>query len=295
MFTESEITRFWSKVDKGESCWIWKGSFTNGYGVINIRKKTTYAHHISYKLATNEEIATRLINKCGTIACVNPDHYCLEENISGKKFNRLTALEKKGQGKHGTMWLFECECGVQKEIRINHVKDGRVKSCGCFKSENNAEMIRKFRTTHEMTDTRFYHTWEGMKARCYNPKSKGYNRYGGRGIKMSESWLVFDNFYRDMYDSYLKHSYVHSEKNTTIERNDSDKDYCLENCRWVTNQEQQLNRSDTVKVKYKGRTVPLVALCKQLHVNNSLVGKRLGRGWTVEDAVNLPRKKNKYV
>ena len=42
--------------------------------------------------------------------------------------------------------------------------------------------------------TRLYGIWLGMKNRCYNPKSKEYNYYGGKGIKVCEEWQEYYNF-----------------------------------------------------------------------------------------------------
>lgn len=50
------------------------------------------------------------------------------QDITGQKFNMLTAVEYRGQGR----WLFRCDCGNKKVIKTSHVKDGKTRSCGCF-------------------------------------------------------------------------------------------------------------------------------------------------------------------
>lgn len=81
----------------------------------------------------------------------------------------------------------------------------------------------------------FYVAWVNMKTRCDNPKSTQYKYYGGRGIKYDLSWKDFKNFYADMFDTW------HYE--LELDRKDTNADYSLDNCRWVTHQEQCQNRN----------------------------------------------------
>jgi len=96
-------------------------------------------------------------------------------------------------------------------------------------------------TRHGMRNTRFYAIWSGMKYRCSNSSSKDFPNYGGKGISLSERWQYFPNFMVDMYDSYLAHSAIYGENNTTIDRLDNSGDYELSNCRWATRQIQGKN------------------------------------------------------
>jgi hypothetical protein len=77
---EALADRFWSKVDKTSSCWLWRGCKTGaGYGQIRIttagQSKAIYAHRISWEL-TNGPIPEGLdvLHKCDNPPCVRPDH-----------------------------------------------------------------------------------------------------------------------------------------------------------------------------------------------------------------------------
>lgn len=55
-------------------------------------------------------------------------------NLVSSKFNRLTVL--KPIKKHDRTYLVcECECGNVKDIKMSHLKSGRIKSCGCLRTE----------------------------------------------------------------------------------------------------------------------------------------------------------------
>jgi hypothetical protein len=75
--------RFWSKVRKTDTCWLWTAQLNNkGYGRFFYYPKTTrrgsyglYAHRVSWNLAHGDIPAKmRVLHKCDTPACVRPDH-----------------------------------------------------------------------------------------------------------------------------------------------------------------------------------------------------------------------------
>ena len=148
-----------------------------------------------------------------------------KEEIAGQNFERLMAvtLENKHQ-----CWC-ECICGEWIIVRINSLKSGSTKSCGCLQRE----MTRKTNITHGMSNNVLYATWKNMLNRCYDLTRSDYKNYGGRGIKVCKRWHSLKNFVQDMKDK---------SSGLTLERKDNDGNYEPSNCRWATDKEQRTNK-----------------------------------------------------
>lgn len=111
------------------------------------------------------------------------------------------------------------------EINVN---SGKSRSCGCLQMA----ATKKASTKHGMTGTRVYNIWQGVIGRCYVKSNGNFHKYGGRGIVTCEEWRDFRNFHTDMGDA---------PEGYTIDRIDSKKGYCKDNCRWATYRTQAIN------------------------------------------------------
>lgn len=129
-------------------------------------------------------------------------------------------------------------------------------------------------------DKKTYASWCTMKARCYNPNNNRYYRYGGRGIKVCDRW-------RESYANFVADMGVRPA-GMTLDRKDTDKDYCPGNCKWSSNQEQMENMSRCKSVTIEGVEYPTIsAACRAYSVPLTSVYSRMGRGLTLEQALGV--------
>lgn len=62
------------------------------------------------------------------------------KNLVGKRFNKLTIIQRAKSIGYQTTWLCRCDCGTEKIIRSQCLKNGNTKSCGCLRSSKNERM-----------------------------------------------------------------------------------------------------------------------------------------------------------
>lgn len=123
-------------------------------------------------------------------------------------------------------------------------------------------------------------SWHNMKSRCTNPKISSYKNYGGKGIKVCKRWDVFENFLEDMGER--------PGPEYSIERINTAKNYCPENCRWATRLEQARNRSMCIKITINGKCQTVKEWALEVGIKRQTIEKRLKLGWSHYDAVMQP-------
>lgn len=127
-----------------------------------------------------------------------------------------------------------------------------------------------------------YQIWKGIRKRCFNPKCKNYEIYGGKGVTMSDEWKgSFEKFYVDMGNR--------PTPNHSIDRIDPNGNYRKENCRWATPIEQSRNKSNNVLITYNGESKTLGEWSEVTGITPSALRNRIYRSnWTLERAFTLP-------
>ena len=162
----------------------------------------------------------------------------VRENIQGQRFGRLTALRYDHTNKNNNaVWECQCDCGRKMLTMTASLKSGNTKSCGCLHNEQ----LSQRRKTHGESRSRLHIVWKGMLQRCNNANKKNYHNYGGRGIKVCSEW---QNSFEAFRDWAMANGYNPEAKRgeCTLDRIDVNGNYCPENCRWITNAEQQRNK-----------------------------------------------------
>lgn len=169
-----------------------------------------------------------------------------------------------------------CDCGNKTSIRSDSWR--KTKSCGCI----GIEELQKMSTKHNSSYTRLYKIYGSIKTRCYRKTAINYYLYGGRGITMCDEWL---NDFMTFKRWALENGY---NDTLTIDRIDTNKGYCPENCRWATMKEQQNNRRNNNFINFNGERHSMSEWGRITGIGGYNIYNRLQDGWSIEDALTKP-------
>lgn len=138
------------------------------------------------------------------------------------------------------------------------------------------------------TQERLYRIFYAMKTRCYNPHHKSYPIYGGRGITVCDEW-------RNNYDAFkewaLENGY---NDDLTIDRIDANGNYEPMNCRWLTMQDQILNKRNSKTFSVGDETLSLHGISVKYNIPVAYIKKKLNDGLDINKIIQSYRPKERH-
>lgn len=142
----TNIDRFWSKVNKTDSCWLWMASGSNGYGRFYFNKKSYMSHRVSlYLIGIEIPKEMHVDHICRNRACVNPNHLRIvtpKVNVTENSLS-LAAINK---------YKTHCKWGHEFNDKNTHITPiGNRRQC---RRCNTNRVIKEYRKSKEMKESK---------------------------------------------------------------------------------------------------------------------------------------------
>lgn len=209
------------------------------------------------------------------------------------RVGRLTILWETESRKWYIYDKCKCDCWVIKFISRSHLRRWLTKSCWCLMKEKSKERLLTMNTKHWMYGTKIYSIFIHAKDRCNNKNNPWYKNYGWRWIRFM--WDGFEDFYNDMWESYISHVAKYWKWDTTLDRIDVDWNYCKENCRWATIEEQNNNRRSNTRLVYMGKEYTSISkLASSFWIKKHIIYQRLKKWWDLKKSIETPVNERKF-
>lgn len=167
-----------------------------------------------------------------------------QNNYVGQRiglFDILYECDYKSNDGHRLFRVKCSECGWETDVAFRNIKR-MSKRCTHKGVSGNYINFSSFKWDNPKVG-RIFH---GITQRCYYSSNKTYRWYGAKGIGVCDEWL---NNPKSFEDWAVSHGY---KDGLTIDRIDSNKDYCPDNCRWVTPSDNSKYKSTTSYINVDG-------------------------------------------
>lgn len=206
------------------------------------------------------------------------------KDLTNQDYSFFHVISYAGRNKHRkSYWLCQCICGEYRVVSTSELLYEHRKSCGCMTPKSSGKIIHGDSKRNHITH--LYMIWADMKYRCHNPKNKKYYRYGACGITVCADWLDKETGYENFKHWAYEIADPPYQDGLTIDRIDNDLGYCPENCRWLTNEEQQYNKQGTLYALIGNYALPIAIWAKIVKTRRQIITDRIKSGWSDKDAI----------
>ena len=101
-----------------------------------IRKNGTLYYHCTCDCGTQRDVLKIQIDHHKSLSCGKCMPHRKAEDLTGRKFGKLTVIRSVKDENNHTLWECRCDCGNMKVVKTSHLKSGNVCSCGCLRNES---------------------------------------------------------------------------------------------------------------------------------------------------------------
>lgn len=180
----------------------------------------------------------------------------------------------------------KCKCGNIFTCKLSKLTSHKNPIIGCSKCPDFVKYTRNTKYLHKYKaqPNRIKRIHRSMKLRCFNPKDKDFDLYGGRGISICRDWIG-ENGFQNFEEWAINNGY---KDDLTIDRMDTNGNYEPKNCRWVDIKTQANNRRNNVKYLFNNEELTIPEISRIVNINKNTILSRLKKGYSLERAINTP-------
>ena len=170
----------------------------------------------------------------------NKVHLPWRADVTGMVFGDRKVLGlDKAMKDSGSMNYWKCQCLYCGEIthvaKYDLVTGKRIwcRHSSILDPHDDTPMAKSYRSRHPL-----YKLWESAVNNCYNPNSKYYDIYGGKGLLMCEEWYIPsdpDLSFRNFFKWAIENGYIYDKTSSgrnccRMIRRDHNDGYNPDNC-----------------------------------------------------------------